>query len=126
LEDADLRDADLTGANLKGANLLYANLRDADLTGADLEDADLRDADLTGANLEDTNLEDADLDGPMIIEMMNARLIAAAPELLKWLKEMLAEVDAGNCETSETSRWKEAHEVIAKIELRERLNSDQV
>jgi len=47
-------------------------------------------------------------------------------ELLEWLKKMLAEVDAGNCETPETSRWKEAHEFIAKIELRERLNSDQV
>jgi hypothetical protein len=58
--------------------------------------------------------------------MMNTRLIAAAPELLEWLKKMLAEVDAGNCETPETSRWKEAHEFITKIELRERLNSDQV
>ena len=58
--------------------------------------------------------------------MMNSRLIAAAPELLKWLKEILADVDAGNGETPETSRWKEAHAVIAKIELRERLNSDQV
>ncbi len=47
-------------------------------------------------------------------------------ELLEWLKKMLAEVDAGNCETPETSRWQEAHAVIAKIELRERLNSDQV
>jgi len=47
-------------------------------------------------------------------------------ELLKWLKEILADVDAGNGETSATSRWQEAHAVIAKIELRERLNSDQV
>ena len=45
-------------------------------------------------------------DGPM-----NARLIAAAPELLKWLKEILADVDAGNGETPETSRWQEAHAV---------------
>jgi uncharacterized protein YjbI with pentapeptide repeats len=111
----------LTGADLEDADLRDADLRDANLFRANLEDTNLEDADLTGAILEDTNL-----DGPMIIEMMNARLIAAAPELLKWLKEMLAEVDAGNCETSETSRWKEAHEVIAKIELRERLNSDQV
>jgi len=48
---------------------------------------------------------------------MNARLIAAAPELLKWLKKMLADVDAGNCETPETSRWQEAHAVIAKIDI---------
>lgn len=39
--------------------------------------------------------------------MMNARLIAAAPELLEWLKKILEEVDA--------SKWKEAHEVIAKV-----------
>jgi uncharacterized protein YjbI with pentapeptide repeats len=92
-------------------------LRFAILTGADLTGAIL-----TGANLEDTNLEDADLtganiDGPMIIEMMNSSLIAAAPELLKCLKEILADVDAGNGETPETSRWKEAHAVIAKIDI---------
>jgi len=51
-------------------------------------------------------------DGPM-----NARLIAAAPELLKWLKEILADVDAGNGETPETSRWQEAHAVIAKTDI---------
>jgi hypothetical protein len=43
--------------------------------------------------------------------------------LLEWLKKMLAEVDAGNCETPETSRWQEAHAVI---KMAERLNSDQV
>jgi hypothetical protein len=48
---------------------------------------------------------------------MNARLIAAAPELLEWLKKMLAEVDAGNGETPETSRWQEAHAVIAKTDI---------
>ena len=96
-QDVSLKEANLTGANLKGANLLYADLTDTDLTGATL----------TGANI----------DGPMIIEMMNARLIAAAPELLKWLKKMLADVDAGNCETPETSRWQEAHAVIAKIDI---------
>jgi hypothetical protein len=46
--------------------------------------------------------------------MMNARLIQ---ELRKWLKEILAEVDAGNGETPETSRWQEAHAVIAKIDI---------
>ena len=48
--------------------------------------------------------------------IMNACLITAAPELLEWLKKVLAEVDAGNNETPETSRWKEAHEVIAKTD----------
>jgi hypothetical protein len=43
----------------------------------------------------------------------NARLIAAAPDLLERLKEILADVDAGNGETPETSRWQEAHAVIA-------------
>jgi hypothetical protein len=49
--------------------------------------------------------------------MMNSRLIAAAPELLKWLKEILADVDAGNNETPETSRWQEAHAVIAETDI---------
>ena len=124
LENADLENADLENADLAGAILTDAILEHANLTGAILENANLNGAYLTGAILTGANLTGAKLQRvcDMIVNndgsMMNTRLIAAAPELLEWLKKILAEVDAGNCETPETSRWQEAHAVIAKTDTR--------
>lgn len=44
----------------------------------------------------------------------NARLIAAAPDLLAALMELIAAVDSNNCEAAGTSRWPEVHAAIAK------------
>ena len=42
------------------------------------------------------------------------RLRAVNADLLAALERVLADSDAGNAETAETSRWKEAHAAIAK------------